>query len=463
MKKIAKNILLAIITLFPFSVLASGGIYVSPSSINVEVGSTKVITITATNTIGDVSINSNNSGVASISTGEWGTGRVEEGKTKSGTVTVTGVREGSTTISFYIDAATFDGDDLAGQTRTVTVNVVPKSTPTPTPYPSGGGTSNNTNTANNANTNINTENNDSNKSTNNNLKEIKVDGYNLTKIDNNNYTLSVSNDVTSINVNAISEDDKSKITGNGKQDLNVGENNIELIITSESGSENKINIKVTRKDGYYLDDLDTLLNNKDDINIIIKTDTKLSSQDLTEIKNSKKVVKLNYFDDNKKLIYSWILDGAKINDFDELLTTIKFESNNSKKIYEVSNYADGLYINLSNKGVIPKGTKIKLFVENKYKDGSNLYVYHYNNIDSKLNKVSKTLKVKDGYIEFDVNDSLDYFITMSKIDNVNNKSNSHNPTVKVLFIIIIFMSILLVLVSSIIIYILKRNKIRNVS
>ena len=100
---------------------------------------------------------------------------------------------------------------------------------------------------------------------------------------------------------------------------------------------------------------------------------------------------------------------------------------------------------------------------NKYKDGSNLYVYHYNNIDSKLNKVSKTLKVKDGYIEFDVNDSLDYFITMSKIDNVNNKSNSHNPTVKVLFIIIIFMSILLVLVSSIIIYILKRNKIRNVS
>ena len=454
MKKVVKNIIIVILLMiFPMIIKATGGISVSPSSITVEVGSTKTITITATNTIGDVSISSNNSGIASISNSEWGTGMVDEGITKSGNVTVTGGSVGSTTISFYIDAATFDGEDLSGQIRTVTVNVVPKSTSVPTPSPSGGSVSNNTNN--------NTINNED-KSTNNNLKEIKVDGYELTKVDNNNYTLQVSNDVTSISVNATLEDEKAKLTGNGKHELNIGENNIELIITSESGNENKINIKVTRKDGYYLDDLDSVLNSKDDINIIINNDTKLSSQDLTKIKNSKRVVKLNYLDDNKKLIYSWVLDGSKINDFDELLTTIKFESDNSKKIYKLSNYADGLYINLKDEGVIPKGTKIKLFVGNKYKDKSNVFVYHYNNKDSKLKSVSKALKVKDGYIEFDVSESGDYFITMSKISNVKQSSSNQESTIKVLFLIIIIMAILVVSVSSIIIYILKRKNIRNV-
>ena len=54
------------------------------------------------------------------------------------------------------------------------------------------------------------------------------------------------------------------IVTSGKVDYKykVGENNCEVIVTSESGEQNKINIKVTRKDAYYLDDLETLL--KDD-------------------------------------------------------------------------------------------------------------------------------------------------------------------------------------------------------
>ena len=74
----------------------------------------------------------------------------------------------------------------------------------------------------------------------------------------------------------------------GTHDINVGENNIEVIVTAENGSQNKINIKVTRKDGYYLEDLDSALkNNKtDDINVIIKSDTTTSEESFSILLNS---------------------------------------------------------------------------------------------------------------------------------------------------------------------------------
>lgn len=125
MKKVVVSLVLAVVgALFPVSVLATGGVSVSTVALTVEVGSTRTFTITAANVIGDVAIVSSNVGVATVSTGEWGTGMVDEGQTKSGVITVTGVSEGSTTVVLTLDAATFDGEDLAGQTRIVTVNVV---------------------------------------------------------------------------------------------------------------------------------------------------------------------------------------------------------------------------------------------------------------------------------------------------------------------------------------------------
>ena len=78
MKRFLINIIVfAVFILLPVNVFATGNITASPSSLTIEVGSTKTFTITATNTIGDVYISSNNSGVASVSTGEWGTGMIE--------------------------------------------------------------------------------------------------------------------------------------------------------------------------------------------------------------------------------------------------------------------------------------------------------------------------------------------------------------------------------------------------
>lgn len=125
-KFVAGLVLAAMSLLFPVDILAAGGVSVSTTALTVEVGSTGAFMIVATNATGDVAIASSDSNVARVSANEWGTGMVEEGQTKSGTITVTGVNEGTATITLTVDAATFDGEDLAGQTRTVTVNVTKK-------------------------------------------------------------------------------------------------------------------------------------------------------------------------------------------------------------------------------------------------------------------------------------------------------------------------------------------------
>lgn len=438
MRKVFNKLFLAILLLFPISVFAAGSVSVSPTSLTIEEGSSKTFTISAYNTIGDVSISSSNSGVASVSTGEWGTGMVDEGQTKTGTITVTGKSVGTATITLTIDAATFDGDDLAGQTRTVTVNVVAKPTP---PSNNNNNNSNNNNSNNNQAT--------DNRSKNNNIKELTIEGYELIKVDANNYNLTVSNDVTSVNVMATAEDSKAKISGAGVKELQIGENNIEVVVTSESGTQNKITIKVTRKDGYYLEDLDSVLNDSkiQDINIIINPDSKISSQDLTKIKASGKIVKLNYYDENKKLIYSYVLDGTKIKDVNEFVTSVSYTSENVEDILKLSNYADGLYISLGQNGNLPKNTKIKLYVGDKYIDGDIVNVYYYDKGNNKLDFVKDNLTVKDGYVEFEVEKGSDYLITMSNITSVNKKEIN-------IFMIISIIE-LIVIVVLVIIYFLK--------
>ena len=430
MKKVFNKLFLAILLLFPISVFATGSVSVSPTSLDIEVGSSKTFTISAYNTIGDVSISSSNSSVASVSTGEWATGMVDEGQTKTGTITVTGKSVGTATITLIIDAATFDGDDLAGQTRTVTVNVVAKPTPQPDPTPNPPSSNNNTQT----------------KSTNNKIKELSVDGYKLLKVDANNYTLSVGPNVDSINIKAIAEDSKAKVTGTGEHKLKNGENIIEIKVTSESGSQNKINIKVTKKENYSLEDLSSLLNNADitDVEITIDSNVKLTSTDINNIKNSGKKVELNYYDDSKKLLYSWILYGSKIKDTNEFLTKVNIILDENEEINKLANYANGIVVNFGNNYLLPLGTMLKVYVGGKYKDKNMVNIYYFNEYDNKLENISSNLSVEDGYITFSTVKGTNYFITMSNIVNSNNNINNNKKYINMSLIISIIEFIVIV-------------------
>ena len=210
-------ILLLTMILMPFKVFAAGGFGVSTTSISMYPGESKTITISTNNAVGKLNILSSNGGVVSASPSSI----FIQNPGSSGSITITGNSVGTATISVVAssDFATMDEEILAGQTKTITVNVISKPTAQPSnPTPSNPTPSN-----------PQPQQPQNNLSKNNNIKSLSVDGYELVKIDNNNYTLSVGNDVTSINVNATAEDGKAKVSGTGTHEINVGENNIEVV------------------------------------------------------------------------------------------------------------------------------------------------------------------------------------------------------------------------------------------
>lgn len=287
------------------------------------------------------------------------------------------------------------------------------------------------------------------KSDNNNIKELHIDNYNLEKIDSNNYNLTVRNDVSSVNISGSPEDSKSQIIGLGKKELIVGENNILITVISESGRQNVINIKINRKAGFTIDDLEYLLSKKDKyINIIISEKEKISSDNIVKIKNSKKIVNFNYQDDSKKVLYSWIIDGSKILSTNEFNFMINVNSKLPNKFSKLVNYADGLYVNLSKTGNIVEGVKLRISVGDKYEKGDKVNIYSYFN--NKITTAYRNLKVNDGYVKFNVKKNNNYFISKANISNVNAKNDSEGSKIYLL------MLVLMILLSiTIVIYLIR--------
>lgn len=459
MKKI-KMLLILLISIFTFNLsvfaangnlqVSSGSVFVGDSftvSANISSAAAWNVHVSARGPVSGCVINQADATADAMDTN----------KTFSATCTATG--EGVITVVLSGDVTSASDGIAVGISGSRAVNVSkrpaqPNNSNNPNNNNNNNTINNNNNVSNNANNNVND------KSNNNNIKELSVDGYSLVKVDANNYTLSVPNDISSINVKAIAEDSKATVTGAGNHQLSVGENNVEIVVTSESGLQNKINIKVTRKDGFYLEDLDSLLNNDkiDDINIIINNDTTISSQHLEKIKKSKKTVKFNYYNDDKHLVYSWIIDGTKLKNTNDLLTTITFESENKKNILRLANYCDGIFINVKQLNNFKEGIKIKLFVGNKYDKNDKVNVYSYVKSNDKLNLVKSKVKVDDGYIEFDSGDASDYLITMSTVPDALETISPSNSSISIALIVIIVFIILLV-ISILAVYILKKKKL----
>lgn len=434
MKKIQYLVITLLLTicLLPTSVLAAGSISVSTRSMTVKKGSKATFKITANNSAGRVEITSSNPEVASVSNSSLFLDM------QSGSITVTGNSAGTATITVLAkDVTTYDDEELNGKTYTIKVTVTNPVSNTNTNKP----TNSNTNKPTNSNTNL---------SKNNSLKEIVVDGYTLEKKDSNHYILTVPNNVSNINIKATAEDSKASIRGIGKKDLKVGDNHFEVVVTSESGMQNKIDVKVTRKEDFTLEDLDSLLEDSStqDISITISNDAIIPKDTIEKIKEKKKKVNFNYYNENKKLQYAWIVDGNKVEDSKDILTTISYNPENRKDILKASNYAEGIYASLKQKGEIPKGIRVKLLVADKYEDGYILRLYQYE--ESKLQSVREDLKAKNGFIEFDAEKGTEYFITMSSLGGIAEKIESKELSKFNIFMIISIVEFIVIIVLFIV-------------
>lgn len=88
-------------------------------------------------------------------------------------------------------------------------------------------------------------------STNDYLKEITVDGYEITPTFNKDtleYELEVENDIEKVNVNAVKEDSRATLKNPGEVELTEGLNKVEIVVTAEKGNKRTYVLNITRKE-----------------------------------------------------------------------------------------------------------------------------------------------------------------------------------------------------------------------
>ena len=175
---------------------------------------------------------------------------------------------------------------------------------------------------------------------------------------------------------------------------------------------------------------------------------------LEKIKESKKTVKLNYYDNKNNLVYCWTLDGSKIKTTADFDTAVVFKSKIEKEISELAKNVSGLNISFNQEEKFPEGTKLKLYVKDKLKNKSEIYVYYYDKENNKLELMQKKIKVKNGYLEIDLEKSSDYFLTTKDISKVSDKNDKENKK-SLLIPIIIIIVIVLLITGGLVFYFLK--------
>ena len=187
----------------------------------------------------------------------------------SGTVTITA----SGTVG---DFAT--GNDVTVRNSTSVTIVVPTPQPEPTPAPKpSNNTSNNNSSGNSSNNNTSKT---VKKSDNSNLSSIQIaEGVISPEFSKTvkEYTVNVPYEVTKLSIAATPEHSKGTVTINGNDELKVGENLIEIIVTAEDSSTDKYTIKAIRaKQELSLQTLSIYYVNENGVKVELKLDPQFS-------------------------------------------------------------------------------------------------------------------------------------------------------------------------------------------
>lgn len=251
---------------------------ISTSNKTVTIGSSVTVTVRVDDLAGKFSISSSDSSVLSGgNNGIWIENDSESFK-------FTAKKEGSATITVNtISAASFSSGSAFSDSKSITINVVkPRE-----------------------------------KSTNNNLKNLSVEGYTLTPEFNKDtleYSVELPADVTKIQINANKEDGYASLDGTGEKEVIEGDNRFEIVVTSETGNSKTYIINATVKD-----------NNP----IIVE----VNNQKLTVVKRKDSLTKPNEAFIEKTVTISDIEIPAFYNEKNNLTLVGLKEENGSNELY----------------------------------------------------------------------------------------------------------------------------------
>lgn len=228
LNKIIKTLIflaIILITILAFSSKVNAASFtLTPSSSNVNVGDNYTVKIEGDNVTGKFSITGNSNVTITSSKSVW----IEN---NSATVSVTAKTAGTGTITVTaVDVADSTTGAAFSGTKSSNVTIKEKAVDTQTTSSSPAPTT------------------PKEKSSNNKLSNLGIKPNDFTgfKPGTTTYNVTVPNDVAEIQVYASAQDSKAKISGTGKVQLQVGENQIKVTCKAENGSSKVYTINVTR-------------------------------------------------------------------------------------------------------------------------------------------------------------------------------------------------------------------------
>lgn len=232
-------------------VLAAANISVSVNKSNVKVGDTVIVTLSITSGYGAQGILQKSSGVLGGSSDEYFTIGAGVGDVKSFSYKATSV--GTCTFSIpRLDDTTDAGDGTPSiGVGSATVNVTSPSSNNDSNSNKDNKDNSGSNTGNDSNANKDNENKEEKKSSNASLGSLVISAGTLSpefSAATKDYTATVDYSCSSLAVTANPADSKASVTSvTGNDSLEVGENTVSVVVTSEDGSTSTYNIVVTRR------------------------------------------------------------------------------------------------------------------------------------------------------------------------------------------------------------------------
>ena len=288
-----KNVKYFLVIVFMFFVakadVFAGSLSIWTNASNVVVGQNVTISVKVNNLAGKFNVvYSNSSVLAGGVSGSW-----LENDTYTFQFTAKSVGNVTVTATAVDEVGDFDTNGVFQGSKSVTLNVVEKST-------SSGGTTADKKEY----------------SSDNNLSSLSVDGYQVSPEFNKDvveYTLTVDESVEKINISATANDSKASVIGTGEVSLSSGENTVEIKVIAENGNEKIYKILVTVEDQNPIkvkigeEEFTVVRKNNHLIDLLEgyeETTVKINDQDVVAYVNSKtKVTLVLLKDQNNKIAY----------------------------------------------------------------------------------------------------------------------------------------------------------------
>ncbi len=272
------------------------------------------------------------------------------------------------------------------------------------------------------------------KSTNNKLKSLSVEGYEITPEFNKDvyeYSVTVPSTVETIKIDATKEDSYASIEGIGEKTVEEGINTFEIIVTSETGVSNVYKLTVDVEDTNPIE-------------------VEVDGKKYTVVKVSKNLEKPEFYDETIIKIQDYDIPAFKNDTTNYTLVGLKdTEGNISLFIYE-----DGLYtkyneftsnriivnfLKLDNSLDLPKKT-IKI-------DNFNVEAYEYN----KNTVLVYALNIENGeknYYTYNIDEKTIQIFDINKYKEELDEETNKKYLILSESIVILFLLLLLILYSS---------------